>query len=159
MAGTGWTLDTLLAFLTSRIDGEHDLRTSEVLALRGLLEERYLTQTKALDAAFLAAEKAVTTALASAEKAVTKAEVAATVRFAAVNEFRAQLADQATTFMPRAEAEQRVAALAEKLDLLAARLDKTEGRSTGLSAGWVFLVGGVALISTIIGIFLALKPG
>lgn len=159
MVGTGWTLDTLHAFLASRVDGERDLRVAEILALRSLLQERYETQTKALDAAFVAAEKAVQTALASAEKAVSKAEFAATTRFESVNEFRGQLADQAATFMPRVEAEQRVAALAEKLDVMAARLDKTEGRSTGLSAGWVFLVGGVALISTIIGIFLALKPG
>jgi hypothetical protein len=82
--------------------------------MREMLNERYATQTKALDAAFLAqqtamrtafdaADKAVAAALESAEKAVVKAETAAEKRFESVNEFRAQLTDQAATFISRQE--------------------------------------------------------
>ncbi len=158
MTDPGWTVETLREYLNRRIDDERNLGAQAIEDLRALLQERYETQTKALDAAFVAAEKAVQTALASAEKAVTKAETAANSRFESVNEFREQLADQAATFMPRAEAEQRVAVLAEKLDAMAARVDKTEGRSTGMTAGWGLLVGAVVLVSSIAAAVLALKP-
>lgn len=111
-----WTLPALKEY----IQRQHD-------DLRAMLDERYATQTKAVDAAFLAqqtamstaltaAERAVQTALLAAEKAVAKAETAAEKRFEAQNEFRAQLSDQAATFLPRAEAETRIAALSEKTD-------------------------------------------
>lgn len=57
------------------------------------------------DQRFIDQDRAVQAALNAAEKAVTKAENASEKRFDAVNEFRAQLADQAATFMPRSEAE------------------------------------------------------
>ena len=113
---SGWTVDTLHQYL--------DIRFADS---RRMLDERYATQTKALDAAFIAqqtamrtaleaAEKAVQTALVSAEKAVGKAEVAAEKRFESVNEFRAQLTDQAATFVNRSEAEVRLNAISDKLD-------------------------------------------
>jgi hypothetical protein len=127
---------------------------------RKLLDERYDTQIKALDKAFIAqetamrtaleaAEKAVQTALVSAEKAVAKAEVAAEKRFESVNEFRAQLTDQAATFLSRNEADVRINSLAEKLESdtkrstlnaselelrLTSRLDRMAGEHSG-SAG------------------------
>jgi len=85
---SGWTVETLRAHLLSelaalfRLLAEMDLR----------YEQRYVAQSKALEAALLAAEKAVL-----------KAETAAERRFESVNEFRAQLSDQAGTFIPRSE--------------------------------------------------------
>ena len=119
-----WTIETLRTHVLGQIC---DLRT--------MLDERYATQTKALDAAFVAqqtamrtalesAEKAVATAMIAAEKAVTKAENAAEKRFEAVNEFRAQLADQAGHFINRSEAEVRLLAILDKVataERLAAR--------------------------------------
>jgi hypothetical protein len=106
-------------------------------------QERYEAQVKALDAAFLAADKAVQAALSSAKEAVIKAETAAERRFESVNEFRAQLADQAQTFMPRSEAETRLASLAEKLD------DLKGSSKAGASALWGYLVGAVGVVLTI----------
>lgn len=155
----GWTVNTLRVYLERRID---DLNTK--------LEERYATQTRAVEraleaqqtamaAALTAAETAVSKALESAEKAVSKAEVAAEGRFAAVNEFRGQLADQAATLMPRAESMSRHDAAAEKIDDLATKIDKSEGRGAGLNAGWVYLLAGVAAIGTIVSIYLAMRGG
>jgi hypothetical protein len=101
----GWTIDTLRAHLAGQIV---DLRT--------MLDERYATQTKSLDAAFVAHQAAVRTALDSAEKAVTKAEAAAEKRFESVNEFRGQLADQAGHFINRAETEVRLQAIMDKVN-------------------------------------------
>lgn len=113
---SGWTTDTLRSSVQQQVDD-----------MRRMLQERYETQTKAVDAAFLAqqtamqtaltaAERAVQTALLAAEKAVAKAEIAADKRFDSVNEFRAQLADQAATLMPRKEVE---ALFAEQIRQLA----------------------------------------
>jgi hypothetical protein len=151
-------VDTLREHLQRQVDD-----------MRGLLQERYATQTKALDAAFLAqqtamtvaftaADKAVQAALEAAEKAVGKAEIAAEKRFDSVNEFRAQLADQATTFMPRAEAEAMVNRNSERIQEVTDRINRSEGRGVGLNAGWVYLLAGIAAIGTIVSIYLALKP-
>jgi chromosome segregation ATPase len=127
-----------------------------------MLDERYATQTKAVDAAFLAQQTAMQTALTAArestqsdllaaKEAVGKAEVAAEKRFESVNEFRAQLADQAGTFMPRSEAmtivqsnteriqaintqlERRLDDIREQMVKLEQRLERREGEASGAS--------------------------
>lgn len=59
-------------------------------------------------------------ALASSDKAITKAEVATERRFEGVNEFRAQLADQAARFLNRDQYEAAHRPLAERLAELVA---------------------------------------
>lgn len=84
------------------------------------LEERFNAQARALD----------------------KAEAAADKRFESVNEFRAQLSDQARSFMPRTEAEVRWTALHDRMEQnaqriqalqlqLTSRLDLSQGAATG----------------------------
>jgi hypothetical protein len=155
-APSGWTVDTALAYMERQLED-----------MRAMLQERYETQTKAVDAAFLAqqtamqtaltaAERAVATALLSAEKAVTKAELAADKRFDSVNEFRGQLADQTATLMPRPEYTAQYKALEDKLSDLADRVNRTEGRSGGFDKSWgIFLAIagiGIAVVSLIIAI-------
>jgi hypothetical protein len=123
---------------------------SNVQALRSLLDERYATQTKALDAAFAAAERAVTTALDSAEKAVNKAEVAAERRFESVNEFRAQLADQAGSFITRAEYDAKHEALGKQVDDLVRVMERGAGRARGVSAVTATLMTAGGLVVAII---------
>ena len=104
---------------------------------------------------------------ASQEQALSKQEDTITVRFATVNEFRAQLADQATRFMPRLEAEQRTQQntdrisqldrrLNEALGQVNSRLDLTAGRSSGFDKGWGYLVGAVGTALAIVAIVIAL---
>jgi len=111
-----------------------------------------------VQAALVAQEKAVAAALAAADRAVSKAELAAGARFDSVNEFRAALTDQTATFIPRAECEQRIATNAEKIDVLAARLDKQEGRSGGLNAGWAIVGSVVLVVSAVITTYIAIHP-
>jgi Fe2+ transport system protein B len=143
-----WTVETLRQFVLAqfagmdRLIGELKEANSRLLGEMDLrYQQRYDAQIKALDAALLAAEKAVQTALLAAKEAVNKAEGAAERRFEAVNEFRAQLSDQASTFMPRVEAEARTAAQAEKISEmgqrmaeLTARIDRREGQGAGHDA-------------------------
>lgn len=128
---SGWTVDTALAHLRAVAD-ERDRR----------YEQRFEAQTEAVSAA-----------LTSAKEAVDKAETAATRRFESVNEFRAQLADQAGTFMPRLEAEQRIGQLAEKID------DIKGTRSQGFAQGGqvtVMALAALASIAAVISVIIAL---
>lgn len=106
---------------------------------------------------FDAQESAVAAALTAADRAVAKAEVAAEKRFDSVNEFRAQLADQAATFMPRAESEIRFAAMQEKLDsvvtsvtLQAGAKDGSASLAKALYALSGFVLGLVGIAITIV---------
>jgi len=159
---SGWTVDTLHAHLEQQLTD-----------LRKQLDERHTAQNSAVQAA-----------LSSAEKAVGKAETAAERRFESVNEFRAQLSDQATRFVTRVEAEtahnailDRLAEqakvvnntvpraewnagherLIEQVKEIANRLTGIEGRSRGLAAGWGYLVAGVGLVATIITIIVIFR--
>jgi hypothetical protein len=148
---------TMLEYVTTvlaQLDRRHEalyetLRDSIDARLRDAdlrYQQRFDAQTSALDAALAAQKEAVQTANAAAEK-----------RFESINEFRQQLADQAATFMPRAEAEQRSRALTEKIDLLHSSAIQLQGRAAGLNSGWVYLLGAVAAIGTIISLVIALR--
>jgi len=113
-------------------------------------QQRFDAQGQALTAALLAAEKAVQTALIAAEKAVAKAETANEKRFESVNEFRKTLSDQTASFPSRVELQ----ALADRVSDLATRMDKTEGKSTGLNAGWGYLLGAAGVIFAVIALLL-----
>ena len=157
IAGTMVYLQRIVADLTKH----HDERfTTAMLTLRDQETER----DKRFEQRFLAQERAVAVALArvdlefheriksvreetqaaldSADKAIVKSENSSDKRFASVNEFRAQLSDQALTFMPRKESDVRIDAIAEKIEAnanrinelqlrLSSRLDLSQGQMTG----------------------------
>lgn len=145
---SGWTPDTLMAYygsvlreMDARYEGRSEMLRQhlvELLAIRDHVlqvvidalhreldqrdlryQQRYDAQTAALEAARLQTAKANEVALNAAEKASDKAEVASNARFASVNEFRAQLADQAATFLPRNESSAKFAVVFEKIEALA----------------------------------------
>ena len=64
------------------------------------------------------------------DRALNKADEATEQRFRAINGYREQLAEQARTLMPRAEAEQRIAANAEKVEALSRQFAEAMSRST-----------------------------
>lgn len=124
----------------------------------------------AADRAISKSELAVERRFEALDRALNKADEATEQRFRAINGYREQLAEQARTLMPRAEAEQRIAANAEKVEALSrqftdamaqvnSRLDLAAGRETGISAGWGFLVGGVGALGAIIAIMSAVYGG
>ena len=152
---SGWTVDTLHSSLETQLDD-----------MKGMLNERYATQTKAVDAAFVAqqaamekaftaADKAVQAALDAAKEAVTKAETASEKRFEAVNEFRGQLSDQAQMFLPRAEFTVQHDAVVAQLTALTNRMNRGEGRDSGSRATWDGILPVVSiLISMVVAVVL-----
>lgn len=130
----GWTLDGYIAHNES---------------MRDELDRRYQQR-------FIAQEQAVQAALTSAKDAVHKAEMASEKRFEGVNEFRATLSDQASTFISRTEVDQRMKGIDEKVDIIMGRMDRLEGRSGGMDASFVKLVSMVAMAGAIIAIITAI---
>lgn len=130
---TGWTVETLRAYILTLID-ERDAR----------YEERFISQ-----------EKAVGAALTAAKEAVDKAERAAAERFASVNEFRAQLTDQAATFMPRNEYTTAHEALESKLEAQATTLNNqvlTLERNTNARVGALERIRAALPVSVVAGL-------
>lgn len=101
----------------------------------------------------------VRAAFDASEKAILKAEVATERRFESVNEFRAQLASQTASFMPREVAEARLAEIATKVEETTRRLDTTQGKSAGISAtvGLMIAVSsvGIAIVVVFVNVLLA----
>ena len=110
-----------------------------VKALYTLLDER----AKQVYIAFKAAEKATDTAL-QAQQRVNLTQ----------NEFRGALSDSARLLMPRAESEQALKTMNEKIEALTARVSAREDRGAGLHQGWVILLGAVGFISTCVALVL-----
>ena len=131
--------------------------------LQETTELHFKTLTIELNQRFGFQERAVEQALESAKEAVTKAECATEKRFDSVNEFRASLADQTATFMPRVESEARHAAHEKELGALENRLSKMEGTGVGKNLSWGYIVGAVAALAgvvtvTVVILDLILKP-
>ena len=74
-----------------------------------------------------------------------------------MNEFRAQLSDQSATFITRVEYEAVNVALSEKIDELKSRADLAGGRSSGIGAGWGYLVAAVTLLLALVAAFARMK--
>ena len=125
---SSWTPDLLKVYLQQQLD---DFRT--------LLDERAAAQTQAIAAALL-----------SAEKAVTKAENATEKRFDSVNEFRAQLADQASQFMPREVAETQTAEFRNQIAAITTRLDLQDGAAANAHRSLTFAIALVGLFVSIV---------
>lgn len=106
-----------------------------ITSLREMLDERYQTQTKALDAAFVAqqaavatsfdaSEKAMAAALLAAKEAVEKANVSTEKRFDSFTEIIAQLNGTLALQLPRAEAEARLKALDDRYAEIKSAVDR-----------------------------------
>lgn len=109
-----WSLDALRLHLTTRIEANRDRCLERNVSLSELTDAKFVTFRTLVDSQ---ADK-VALALAAAKEAIDKAETATEKRFDSVNEFRAQLSDQAGTFYPRKEAEQRLTDLREKIEIM-----------------------------------------
>lgn len=139
-SGAEWTVATLHAHLMMVLD-ERDRRYAQ---------------------RFTDLETALRAALAASEKAIGKAEIATERRFESVNEFRQTLTDQVALFMPRSEAvalternTERIHEQAKRVQELTDRVNRSEGRGSGFSASWGYLVAAVGLIATVVAVVIA----
>ena len=158
-----WTVETLRIYIMTLMDA-FDLRMSERHeAAQQAIKAAFDAQKEALATAFQSQKEAVNAALAAADRAVAKAEVSTEKRFENVNEFRATLADQQRTLMPRSEAEAvmhsleakleaSTKTLTDKIDSITTAQTLTSGKSVGVQFGWQYSVAILGLVLTILGI-------
>lgn len=106
---------------------------------------------EAVLAALAAQKEQVREQLKNAEKAIDKAEMATEKRFESVNEFRSQLADQASMFMPRQEYDARHLSLIEQVASVGERLTRMEGNTAGGHDQTARIYAVVAIIAVIFG--------
>lgn len=195
IGNTGWTIETLLEYVNARItdmelrnqqrfEAQIDASNARAADMELRQQQRFEAQTKAVDAAIIAQRAAVDAALIAANQATAKAETATDIRFQAVNEFRGQLADQATRFITRVEVEaaimrntERIAELATKLenfadkrlvvgeydrlsiklDDIASRVTRFEGKGSGMQASWAIAIAVITVIMGMIALYFAVR--
>ena len=101
-----------------------------------------LTLKELVDRTFADRDVRVNLALSAAKEAVNKAEAADEKRFALLNEFRAQQADEARKYAPNELVNQKFDAMATRLSLSESIIASLQGRALAL-AGFGALFGGV----------------
>jgi hypothetical protein len=112
------------------------LTDAKFVTYRTLIDSQAEKVALALDAT----EKAIGKAEVATQKAIDKESAANADRFAAVNEFRSQLNDQARTFLPRAEGGQRMETIEKDIDQLRVDISKMRESSANL-AGRMTMIG------------------
>lgn len=95
-------------------------------------------------------KEAVANAMVAAKEAVTKAEMANEKRFEGVNEFRATLADQQRTLMPRSEVDLALRALAEKIADIQSAMVESRASKGGMREGWAWAIGVFGFIVSVL---------
>lgn len=136
-----------------------DYLVGKIVDLEERVAQQFELNDKALQAALIAQEKAVAAALTAAKEAVDKAETAAGKRFEATNEFRAQLADQAATFVRGDVYTTHVAAKSQELSLirtdvraLTDRVNTSAARGSAFHDGWGYLVGAIGVAAAVVAV-------
>lgn len=147
---TGLTVETLYALVSAQVDSVKALMEANDLRYA----QRFDAQQQALQDALVGAKESVAAALAAAKEAVVKAETASDKRFEGVNEFRQTLSDQATTFMPRLEANARLDSMNEKIAAMERTQSVQAGRGAGGAAVWAALGTVAVLVIALIGLVL-----
>jgi hypothetical protein len=175
---SGWTTDTLLAYIKALLD-ERDLRFTQALeaherycaASEQVTRETFLSKDAlaaarelAITQKFESQEKAVTSAMLAADKATVVAEHTAEKWRLSANEWRGAMDDRERNYVMRSTYEQAILSIKGSHDAamlglqkqfqdIKERLDKAEGKGTGLASFWGYVLGAVGLLSTVIGIF------
>jgi hypothetical protein len=91
---------------------------------------------------------------ANQQREVEVALVAINERLSQLNELRGQSADRDKNMITRVEYDTAHDALVGRVQTCESRLDRQEGRGSGLNAGWGYLVAGISLLVAIISVIL-----
>lgn len=108
------------------------------------------------DQRFASSERAVDAALQAVKDEGRKAASDMDKRLAVLNELRGVVSDQQAHFVQQSEYRQAHSALVEKVNDLSARIDRSEGRGSGFSAGWGYLVAAIGAVGVVVSIVFVL---
>ncbi len=133
-----WTFDTLHFHITTLIDLHQQADI-----------ERHQREHAAISLALENQRESIRMSDLAAAEAIRKAETATEKRFDAVNEFRAQLGDQARTFLPRPEYDVQQLAMNQRIAALEKTVNDLGGRKTGVTEGWGWAVAVIMFVITL----------
>lgn len=142
--------------ISSALASAEKLETSRFTTLEDKLDDLNRNGHLQIEARIASVQREVALVNSASEKAIEKAESSNADKFKAANGYREQFQAMATTLMPRSESLAMHVATAEKLTELTDRINRTEGRGTGLNQSWGYIVAGVGAIGTIVVIMVAL---
>lgn len=147
-----WSIGPLKAYQDQATAGVKELLQAEIRRIDAdikqlniLLDERSITQ-----------EKAVAAALSATREAITKSETATEKRFESVNEFRAALSDASKEQLTRTEYNAAHIALIDKIDDMKVRLTTFEGINAGSQLNKADIYRAVGLGVGILGFILSI---
>jgi hypothetical protein len=83
------------------------------------------------------------------ERSLATASEALGARLSILNEFRVTVNDVIANNPTRAELE----SVRKEMSALSARMDRSEGRGSGLDMGWKILIGAIAAIATLVALW------
>ena len=160
-----WTVETLREYLIALVDSNDRKYSDRFMASQDAVNAAFITQQTAMQTALVAQKLAVDTALAAADRAVAKAEIATEKRFEAVNEFRAVLTSQQVTFVTHNEVNLMMRTLTEKVDLntkgiadMQTAVANNIGQKSGIKESWVYVLGGVSILTLVASVILHFLP-
>ncbi len=161
--GASWNVDTLKAYIDAHLcermragdaatAAQQKAVDAAFSAQEKAVETAFSAQEKAVDAALIAQEKAVSAALAAQKEAVNKSEHASDKRFASVNEFRAQLNDQAKTFATRSDLDN----IKEQLNEVKLTISRSDSKGIGSGATTDRLIQIIPIFISLLAIMIAI---
>lgn len=135
---------------------EEEKNSWNIATIKEYTDRRFEESDRAVSAALVAQEKFYSATLTANKEAVVKAENATEKRFESVNEFRAQLSDQSSSFMPRVEYDARTAALLDRITKLEMASDFTQGVEKGSSITMAKIYAAIGGSATLVGLVVLL---
>lgn len=151
-----WNVETLREYLLALIAANDVKYTGLFDESKNAVREAFLAQQTAMQTALTAQKLAVDTALIAQKLAVDKAEIAADKRFDSVNEFRALVADQQRTYIPRAEVALLIETLTDKVDTCIRSIETVKAEKNGGKELFAYIVGGVGIIGLVASIIISI---
>ena len=115
-----------------------------------LSQSDYVTLKEYVDTRMDATEKQTELTRYVLEKQTELTRINLEGRLSSMNEFRAQLTDQASTFITRREHD----ILAEKIDKMESKMDLQEGKASQSSVFWAY---GLSAVGILLGVISALE--
>ena len=121
-----------------------------------MTQEDYITLKEYIDLKIAAAEAVNLLRYNDSQAAITKAEAAMTIRLESLNEFRASLKDQTSSYITRTEHEAVNSRYDEKLSDLTKSRDIAAGKASQISVNIAYILAGIGILLSITGIAIEL---
>jgi hypothetical protein len=141
------SVDRAILQLRELVESEIDKLKSVTSEVFNRIDVQFIERDKRTEQLALASATAIAAALQAAKEAVGAQNTSNSIAIAKSESSTAESLKQLQTIFQTA-----MAASTTQINDLKSRLDKGEGRSTGLGDGWAYLIGGLGVIVGVMGV-------